>query len=90
MSSTRSEQIRSALQSALAPVELLVKDQGHLHVGHAGAREGKGHFEVVIVADAFEGKSRIQRHRLVYEALGDTMDREIHALKIRAYTPDER
>ena len=90
MSEARSERIRAALEAAFTPNELLVKDQSHLHAGHAGARDGKGHFEVVIVADAFEGKSRIQRHRMVYEALGDAMANEIHALKVRAYAPGER
>ena len=86
----RADRIRDTLQSAFSPTELLVKDQSHLHAGHAGASDGKGHFEVVIVADAFAGCSRIQRHRMVFDALGDAMTHEIHALKIRAYAPGER
>lgn len=90
MSQARQERIRAALEAAFAPTDLLVKDQSHLHAGHAGARDGKGHFEVHIVTEAFDGKSRIERHRMVYEALGDTMASEIHALTIRARTPAER
>jgi len=71
-------------------VHLQVKDQSHLHAGHAGARDGMGHFEATIVADAFAGKSRIERHRLVYAALGPLMQTDIHALKINAYSPDEQ
>ena len=85
----RQQRIADCLRATLAPQDLLVKDQSHLHAGHAGAREGKGHFDVRIVSNAFAGKSLIQRHRLVYDALGDLMDTEIHALKIQAKTPDE-
>lgn len=87
--SDRQQRITDCLTSALAPQELLVKDQSHLHTGHAGAKEGKGHFDVRIVSNAFAGQSQIQRHRLVYDALGDLMETEIHALKIQAKTPDE-
>ena len=90
MSPSRSERIRSTLQAVFSPVDLLVKDQSHLHAGHAGASDGKGHFEVLIVAEAFGGKSRIQRHRMIYEALRDVMAQDVHALKIRAYSPSER
>jgi BolA protein len=86
----RVEQIRVRLETEFDPSHLQVKDQSHLHAGHAGARDGMGHFEVTIVADAFEGKSRIQRHRLVYAALGTLMQTDIHALKINAFAPGER
>jgi BolA protein len=86
----RVEQIRVRLEAEFDPSHLQVKDQSHLHAGHAGARDGMGHFEVTIVADAFEGKSRIQRHRLVYAALGTLMQTDIHALKINAFSPGER
>ena len=66
--------------AAFSPGDILVKDRSHLHAGHAGARDGKGHFEVQIVAAAFEGVSRIQRHRMVFEALDDLMQSDIHAL----------
>jgi BolA protein len=81
---SRTEQIASLLRKTFSPDELLVKDQSHLHTGHAGARDGRGHFEVKIVADAFAGCSRIQSHRLIYKALGQMMDTDIHALSIRA------
>ena len=90
MTADRLQQIQERLKSAFAPVHLQVKDQSHLHAGHAGARDGMGHFEATIVADAFAGKSRIERHRLVYAALGSLMQTDIHALKINAYSPDER
>ncbi len=90
MTAERVQQIQARLEAGLAPSQLQVKDQSHLHAGHAGARDGMGHFEVTIVADAFEGKSRIERHRLVYAALGSMMQTDIHALKINAYTPNER
>ncbi|MDH3338643.1 MAG: BolA family transcriptional regulator [Gammaproteobacteria bacterium] len=82
--------IKSMLTAALAPDELLVKDQSHLHAGHAGAKEGKGHFEVTIVSDEFTGLNRIARHRLVYDALGNFLATDIHALRINAYSPSER
>ena len=90
MTADRTERIQSLLEAAFAPVDLLVKDQSHLHAGHAGARDGKGHFEVRIVADAFAGKSRIRRHRMVFEALGDMMQTDIHALSVHAHAPDDR
>jgi BolA protein len=86
----RVQQIHARLEAAFSPSHLQVKDQSHLHAGHAGARDGMGHFEATIVADAFAGKSRIERHRLVFAALGPMMQTDIHALKINAYAPDER
>ncbi|MCK4743734.1 MAG: BolA family transcriptional regulator [Sulfuriflexus sp.] len=64
-----------------------VIDESHKHAGHAGAKTGMGHFEVHIVASAFTGKSMLQQHRMVYEALGDMMQKDIHALSIKASTP---
>lgn len=90
MTQDRVTTIKSRLSAHLAPTELLVKDQSHLHAGHEGAREGKGHFEVTIVSEMFCGLSRIARHRLVYDALGDFMASDIHALKINAYSSSER
>jgi BolA protein len=86
----RVRQIQAILEDAFSPSHLQVKDQSHLHAGHAGARDGMGHFEATIVADAFAGKSRIERHRLVYDALGTMMQTDIHALKINAFSPNER
>jgi BolA protein len=84
MTSSRSTAIETILSDAFSPDELLVKDQSHLHAGHAGAKDGRGHFEVMIVADTFRDRSRIECHRLVYEALGQLMTTDIHALSIRA------
>ena len=84
MSADRSATIEALLTEAFSPDHLLVKDQSHLHAGHAGAQEGRGHFEVIIVADTFDGCSRIESHRLIYEALGELMTTDIHALSIRA------
>ena len=90
MTTDRVKLIERRLDDAFSPSDLLVKDQSHLHEGHAGARDGKGHFEVVIVAMDFDGKSRLQRHRMVFEAMGDLMETEVHALRIRAFAPNER
>ena len=86
----RAKQIESLLRNEFAPTELLVKDQSHLHAGHAGAQDGKGHFDVRIVSDKFANQNRLARHRAVFAALGDLMDTDIHALKIDAQTPIER
>ncbi len=90
MSKERAATIEQLLEAAFAPTKLLVKDQSHLHAGHAGAEEGKGHFEVKIVSDKFAGQSRIARHRMVYDALGSFIDSDIHALKINAVSPSDR
>ncbi|MCX7108756.1 MAG: BolA family transcriptional regulator [Proteobacteria bacterium] len=88
--SPRTETIQQLLNEALAPVKLELHDDSQSHAGHAGAREsGGGHFYATIVSDAFEGKTLVRRHQLVYEALGDMMRTEIHALSIKAYTPTE-
>ncbi|TCW80205.1 BolA family transcriptional regulator [Burkholderia sp. SRS-46] len=80
--------IEARLTAALAPASLTVRDDSAQHAGHAGAAAG-GHFTVTIVAAAFAGKPRVARHRLVYDALADAMQRGIHALAIVAYTPEE-
>ena len=90
MTNDRISEISRRLRRALDPVELDIEDQSHLHAGHIGAKEGKGHFEVMIVSNQFEGLSRIARHRLVYDALGDFMNEHIHALSINALSPSER
>ncbi len=90
MTQHRVTTIEQLLVTALAPQELLVKDQSHLHAGHVGAREGKGHFDVTIVSEKFDGVNRIGRHRLVYDALGAFMESDIHALRINAFSPAER
>lgn len=80
--------IEQRLRAALEPEHLAIMDDSAAHAGHAGAREG-GHFTVHIVSVAFAGKTPIQRHRLVHAAVADLMHREIHALSIRAWTPEE-
>ncbi|MGH8119994.1 MAG: BolA family protein [Gammaproteobacteria bacterium] len=85
----RVEKIKLRLEQALAPAKLDITDDSHLHRGHAGAASGGGHFSVVIVSDRFTGLNPVQRHRLVYQAVGDMMPAEIHALSIRALTPGE-
>lgn len=82
------ETIRERLAS-LAPESLEVFDDSHEHAGHAGARGGGGHYQLVIVSREFAGKPAVARHRLVYQALSDLMPDRIHALAIRAYTPEE-
>ncbi len=84
----RVEKIRQALQS-LDPIELQVVDESHKHLGHAGARDGRGHFAVSIVSESFAGLAPLARHRRVYAAVGDLMQTDIHALSILARTPAE-
>jgi len=86
---TRTEMIESRLRDALDPASLEVIDQSHLHAGHAGASSGAGHFDVIIVSDKLEGMSQVARHRMIYDALGDMMPAQIHALSIKAYTTEE-
>ena len=83
----RSE-IDAVLREALAPESLEVRDDSHLHAGHAGAREGR-HFHVTIVSSRFNQLSRVKRHRLVYDALQSLIPRGIHALAIDARAPGE-
>lgn len=86
----RIERMRRLLDDAFAPIELDVIDDSHHHVGHAGAREGKGHFTVRIVSTAFAGMTPLAKHRAVYAALGDMMQSDIHALSIQATGPEPR
>ncbi len=90
MTSDREQQIRERLDKAFQPTELFLKDQSHLHAGHEGAKDGRGHFDVTIVSNTFDGKSRLERHRMVYDALGTLLESDIHAVRIKAYTPSER
>ncbi len=82
--------IRERLRAALDPVALELADESALHAGHEGARAGGGHYRLTIVSPRFRGQSTLARHRLVYGALGELMKRDIHALAIRALTPEER
>lgn len=87
--SDRVERIRKTLETALLPSELEVRDDSHKHVGHAGARDGRGHFHVRIVSAAFAGLAPLARHRAVYAALDTMMVTDIHALAIDARVPQE-
>ncbi|MEN8259975.1 MAG: BolA family protein [Pseudomonadota bacterium] len=87
---TRLELIEAKLNDALTPEKLEIVDQSFAHAGHGGATQsGGGHYHATIVSSAFEGKTMVQRHQLVYKALGDLMQSEIHALSIKSYTPTE-
>ena len=82
------DDIQTRLQAALAPLQIDVQDDSHLHAGHAGAREGR-HFTVRIRSSRFAGLSRVARHRLVYDSLGSLAEQGVHALAIVAQAPDE-
>lgn len=86
----RIELIKERLNNAFTIQDIDVIDESHKHAGHAGAQSGKGHFNLYIVSDDFNGKNLLERHRMIYEALGDAMQNEIHALSIKAYTSQEQ
>jgi len=75
-------QMKNQLEAELAPSQLDIVDESHLHAGHAGAKSGKGHFRLIICSDKFLGLRPLQKHRLIYGALGEMMETEIHALTI--------
>lgn len=87
--SDRIERIRASLQDALAPQQLDIEDESHRHAGHEGARDGRGHFRVRIVAAEFAGLPLIKRHQRVYAALGDMLRTDIHALALDTRAPGE-
>ena len=87
--SERLERIRACLERALQPAQLDIDDESHRHAGHEGARDGRGHFRVRIVAAEFSGMPLIKRHQRVYAALGDLMRTDIHALALDARAPGE-
>ncbi len=86
---TTTNLIRQKLTDALQPKVLEIIDQSAAHAGHAGARQGGGHYYVTIVSDHFDQLSLLKRHQLVYQTLGELMQHEIHALSINALTPSE-
>jgi BolA family transcriptional regulator, general stress-responsive regulator len=88
MSAQVMAQMRSALEQALAPRALEIIDDSAAHAGHVGARGG-GHFRVLLVSEAFRGRSQLERHRMVYAAVAPLMSSAVHALNIVARTPDE-
>ncbi|MGH7897693.1 MAG: BolA family protein [Candidatus Binatia bacterium] len=83
------EKIESLLRERLGAVHVEVEDESALHAGHAGAAAGGGHYSCLVVADSFEGQTPLERHRRVYQALGDLMKSEIHALALRTFSPAE-
>jgi BolA protein len=85
----RVAKIRGRLETAFQPDELEIIDDSHRHAGHAGARDGRGHFNVRIVSRQFSGKRTVERHRMVYAALGPLMKTDIHALGVMAMSPDD-
>lgn len=85
----RRERIEKTLRESLEAAHVEVIDESHLHAGHAGAREGGGHFRAVIVSERFAGLSKVQAQRLVYQTLADMMTGEIHALSMTTLTPEQ-
>jgi len=88
--SDRVARIRASLEQALTPEQLDIEDESHRHAGHAGARDGRGHYRVRIVAAAFAGLPLIKRHQRVYAALGELMQTDIHALALDTRAPGEQ
>ena len=85
----RVAEIERRIRKALNVESIWIEDESHLHEGHAGARDGRGHYRVSIVAEDFAGLSPIARHRTVYAAVGDLMQTDIHALSIEAHASEE-
>ncbi len=85
----RKAEITRRLNESFSPETLGVEDESYMHEGHVGARDGRGHFRVLIISSLFEGKSQIERHRMIYRVLDDMMRLDIHALAIDAWSPDE-
>lgn len=90
MTVQRVAMIEQAIRSALDPTEIEVIDDSAKHAGHEGARDGRGHFRVVVRSARFQGAAPIARHRMVYEALGTLMQTDVHALQIRALAPEDK
>ncbi|MAD33994.1 MAG: BolA family transcriptional regulator [Planctomycetes bacterium] len=83
-------ELTKRLEAALAPSDMLLQNESHQHAGHAGHDgSGESHFAVTIVSDAFSGLNRLQRQRLVFQAVGDLMQQRVHALRIQAVAPGE-
>ena len=85
----RADTIRQTLEAALAAEFVSVEDNSALHAGHLGAQGGGGHYRLLVVSPKFEGLSRVAAQRLVYQALGELMATDIHALEMRTLTPDQ-
>ena len=89
MTAERVALIRSRLEAAFEPEELEIVDDSRRHAGHPGARDGRGHFNVRILSREFSGKKTVERHRMVYGALGSLMQTDIHALGVVALSPED-
>lgn len=89
MNETTPARIQALLTAAFGPAEIRIRDDSALHAGHAGAREGGGHYHVSLCAAAFAGQPMLARHRAVYAALAPLMGSAIHALSLATHTPDE-
>lgn len=89
MTAARVALIRDKLEASFQPAELEIVDDSWRHAGHAGARDGRGHFHVRIVSEQFSGKKTVERHRMIYAALGSLMQTDIHALGVIAVAPDD-
>jgi len=87
--SERIDKMTRLLTEALTPVSLQIDDDSQEHYGHGGYDAGGSHFSVTIVSPSFSNLDTVSRHRMIYDALGDMMKKEIHALKISAHAPDE-
>jgi BolA family transcriptional regulator, general stress-responsive regulator len=85
----RAKDIRTRLESGLDATHVQIEDDSALHAGHLGAQGGGGHFRVLVVSPRFEGLSRVAAQRLVYQALGELMTSDIHALEMRTFTPEQ-
>jgi BolA protein len=89
MTTERVGLIRQRLEKVFSPEELEIIDDSQRHAGHAGARDGRGHFQVRILSRQFSGRRSLERHRMVYAALGTLMQTDIHALNVTALSPDD-
>ena len=89
MTTSRTDRLTERLKTGLEPERLEIVDDSHRHAGHAGAADGRGHFTVLVVSKRFEGVGTLKRHQLVFEAVGDMMTTDIHALSIQALAPGE-
>ena len=87
MARADAQELEALLRQRLAAEHVEVQDESHLHVGHPGAASGGGHYRAVVVADCFEGLSRLEAQRRVYAALGEAMDSAVHAFSMTTYTP---
>lgn len=85
----RAAEITQRLTEGLKPIELKVTDESHMHIGHAGARDGRGHFRIKVRASALTGLTSLQRHRKIYEILGDLMQTDIHAVTLDVAAPED-